>query len=129
MADFPSLRPSTRRVKLGNFPKKTYTSLSGISTTRIFGTQAFGWVIEMSWRNTTGSNANEIYNHYVNQKGTRFYLPSAIFAGEGNLRLEAKMLALRPSLSWEYREPPDMDCVINDIYNISVVLGGELNYG
>lgn len=127
--EFPQLRPSGRRMRLGRFPTKTYRSMAGTTVKRSYGNKAYGYELSLTFANRGNTDVAAIESHYLRTEGgfERFTLPNSVFAGVGD--------ELRPSLRapsnirWEYAEPPDIEWAQNavGIATITVTLIGELN--
>ncbi len=127
MADFPSIRPASRNYSAGQFPLKTYRSLSGVTVKRVFGNKAYGHSIELQFTNITDTVAKQIFDHYYGQNGSvdRFALPAEVFSGMSGVFVDE--LRAPDSISWEYAEPPSIEAVFNGINNVTVRLIGELS--
>lgn len=127
MADFPSIRPTSRSYSPGQFPVKTYRGLSGAVVKRVFGNKAYGHTIELQFNNISDTNTKAILDHYYGQSGSyfRFALPDAMFSGMDSTL--ASSVQAPSNISWEYAEPPAVESVFNGRSNVSVRLIGELN--
>jgi len=127
MANFPSIKPSSRSYSPGQFPVKTYRGLSGAVVKRVFGNRAYGHTIELQFNNISDANTKTILDHYYGQGGSylRFALPNEMFSGINDT---LKGVIQAPSnILWEYAEPPIVESVFNGRSNVSVRLIGELN--
>lgn len=130
MAAFPKIKPTNRSFTLGDFPVKTYRSLSGKVIRRSFGNKPFGATIDLSFENITEAKAKEIYNHYYGQQGTLtgFTLPAEVYAGLTASELGQLFTQGGPNantLEWLYSEPPEMQSVYKGITTVSVKLVAE----
>lgn len=143
MADFPRLKPTRRSFELGEYPVKTYRSLSGKIIRRSFGNRPFGATIELSFENVSETVFDQIYTHYHTQQGTTigFQLPNEILAGlnaSGNLAgqlREGEPFAVLQSLGrgngtantmeWFYAEVPSVESVYRGLSTIKVRLVAE----
>ena len=110
MADtFPKMVPTTRSFTMGDYPSKTYRSLSGTIFKRNFGNRQTGYRLDMTFKNigdvtqlkTNSGTAKQILDHYVTVEGTfeSFTLPNEVFRGMGqkpvrpqNLKMQFKAL-------------------------------------
>jgi hypothetical protein len=91
---FPSIKPTTRSFSLGDYPSKTYRSLSGAIFKRAFGNRQTGYTLDLTFRNigdtselrTHSGTAKEIMDHYTDVDGTfkSFTLPARVFEGMDN---------------------------------------------
>lgn len=127
MADFPSIRPSSRQYTPGQFPSKTYRGLSGATVKRVFGNKAFGHTIELQFNNISDISTKALLDHYYGQNGSidRFSLSEEAMAG---MSTELKGVVKAPTnISWEYAEPPSVESTFNGRSNVTVRLIGELN--
>jgi hypothetical protein len=126
MADFPKIKPTSRRFSLGDYPTKTYRALSGKITKRNFGNKAFGHTIELGFENVKEDVVRSIIDHYNGQLGQTegFALPVEVFAG---LSSTTRGLLRSPSETlWFYAESPLIDSVYRDLSTVSVRLVAEI---
>jgi len=125
MADFPRIKPSSRRFVLGDYPTKFYKALSGKVTRRNFGNKAFGHSIELSFDNIKEDIVQSVINHYDGQGGqtTGFTIPLEIFAG---LSLIQNSLRSPSETLWFYAEAPSITSVYRDMSSMTVKLVAEL---
>jgi hypothetical protein len=123
---FPAIKPSGRSFKLGTFPTKVYRALSGATVKRSFGNRAFGYQMQLEFRNVNDATAGLILKHYNDTAGgfQRFTLPNELFAGmAGALRGYAESPA---TIRWEYAGPPEVESVQANRSTVGVQLIGEL---
>lgn len=132
---FPSIKPTTRSFTMGDYPSKTYTSLSGAIFKRAFGNKQTGYRLDLAFRNigdsagelkTNSGTAKQIVDHYNSVYGTydKFELPDLMFAGMDD-GLEGLIQA--PSgISWRYAAPPQVQSVRAGVSTVTVSLVGEL---
>ena len=134
-SQFPTIRPTTRSFAMGDYPSKTYRSLSGAIFKRAFGNKATGYRMDLTFQNigdtaelrSLSGSVKVILDHYNNVDGTfgKFNLPSRIFAGM-NSSLTGVIQA--PSnISWRYASPPQVQSVRNGISTVTVSLIGEID--
>ena len=127
MADqFPKIKPSRRSFSMGDYPNKTYTSLSGVVFRRAFGNVQTGYTLDLEFKNVQDFQAKDIVTHYGNADGTfsSFTLPNEVFAGmSSGLRDEIKAPS---SIKWRYAAPPEVSSVFRGISTVVVKLSGEL---
>jgi hypothetical protein len=50
-SQFPAIKPTTRTFTMGDYPSKTYTSLSGVIFKRAFGNRQTGYTLNLTFRN------------------------------------------------------------------------------
>lgn len=129
MADqFPSIKPTSRSFRLGQFPVKSYRALSGATVKRAFGNRASGYQLELGFENIPDNTAALLLSHYNNSSGgfDRFTLPAEVFAGM-NSTLTSHIQA-PANIKWEYAGPPKVQSVFLGRSSVSVTLSGELDY-
>jgi hypothetical protein len=120
---------------MGDYPSKTYTSLSGVIFKRAFGNRQTGYTLNMTFRNigdtselrSNSGTAKQIIDHYNDVDGTydKFKLPNRMFAGMDN---DLESLIKAPTdISWRYAEPPKVESVQAGMSTVTVKLVGELD--
>lgn len=126
MATFPSLKPTARSFRPGDYPSKTYRALSGAIIKRSFGNRATGYQLELEFQNISESDLEDIWDHYLGQNGTldAFDLPAEVVSGYSTAVGE-KFYAPE-NIEWYYAEAPSVQSVIKGISTVRVQLIGEL---
>lgn len=145
-ATFPSMKPTTRSFTMGDYPSRTYTSLSGAVFKRSFGNRATGYTLDLTFKNigdtfevTEGcGTVKQIVDHFrtvTNGTFKSFSLPEKVFAGlysdEPN-NTERVNNNLNPtikqpdSITWRYAEPPKVQSVRSGLSTVTVKLIGEI---
>lgn len=132
---FPAIRPTTRTFTMGDYPTKTYRSLSGAIFKRAFGNKQTGYKLNLTFKNigdtselqTNSGTAKDIIDHYNSVDGTygEFNLPGRMFVG-----MDDGLLALiqAPSnISWRYAAPPQVESVKTGVSTVIVSFIGELD--
>ena len=61
-ANFPEIRPTTRRFKMGDIPSTTYTSLSGAIFKRAFGNVKTGYTLDLTFENISDTRELRTYS-------------------------------------------------------------------
>ena len=132
---FPAIRPTTRTFTMGDYPSKTYTSLSGVIFKRAFGNRQTGYTLDLTFRNIGDTselreysgNAKQIIDHYNSVDGTfdKFSLPDRMFAGMDD-SLES-LIQAPSNISWRYASPPEVQSVQAGISTVTVKLIGEID--
>ncbi len=128
MADFPALKPTARSFQLGQYPVKTYRAMSGATLRRSFGNRAFGYSLDLEFKNVREDTVNLIIDHYNEQGGgtVGFEVPAVVFQGySGTLQAKIRTAA---GIEWLYAEPPSVTSVIGDISSVKVALVGEMEW-
>ena len=132
---FPAIRPTTRTFTMGDYPSKTYTSLSGVIFKRAFGNRQTGYTLNLTFRNigdtselrSYSGTAKQIIDHYNSVDGTygKFTLPDRMFAGMDD-GLES-LIQAPTDISWRYAAPPQVQSVKAGVSTVTVRLVGELD--
>ena len=130
MSTFPSVTPTSRRYSPGNYPQKTYRSLSGIAIRRTYGNAPYGASLDLEYKNISDVTVNTLLDHYHSQTAInkRFQLSTAVTAGMGtDLRDEVRSLtADRGNLRWEYAQAPQIESVHPGLSVVRITLTGEI---
>lgn len=132
---FPNIKPTTRSFSMGDYPSKTYTSLSGAVFKRAFGNKATGYTMDLTFKNigdtgelrSLSGTVKQILDHYNSVDGTfkKFTLPDRMFAG---MNSSLKGVVQAPSnISWRYAEPPRVESVKSGLSTVTVKLIGEID--
>lgn len=132
---FPNIKPTTRSFTMGDYPSKTYRSLSGTIFKRAFGNKQTGYTLDLTFRNigdtserrSLSGTAKQIIDHYNDVDGTfsSFTLPARVFEGMDN---DFRDLIRNPSnVKWRYAEPPQVQSVKSGVSTVAVSLVGELD--
>lgn len=126
MAVFPSLKPTNRRLTMGEYPTKIYRALSGKTVRRSFGNRPFGFSLELDYENVPEATVQAVINHYNEQQGQTlgFTVPSEVFAG-----LSAATIGLiqAPAQTlWFYAEAPSIEAVHRSISSVGIKLIADL---
>jgi hypothetical protein len=138
---FPNIKPTTRSFTMGDYPSKTYRSLSGTIFKRAFGNKQTGYTLNLTFKNigdAFGGNqtgelrknsgtAKQIIDHYNDVDGTfsSFTLPVRVFEGMDN---DFRDLIRSPSnIKWRYAGPPQVQSVKSGVSTVIVTLIGELD--
>ena len=120
---------------MGDYPSKTYTSLSGVIFKRAFGNRQTGYTLNLTFRNigdtselrSLSGTAKQIIDHYNTVDGTynKFTLPDLMFAGMDS---DLESLIQAPTdISWRYAAPPQVQSVKAGVSTVTVSLVGELD--
>ena len=134
MADqFPEIKPSTRKFKMGDIPSTTYTSLSGAIFKRSFGNVKTDYTLDLTFKNipdsTTESNKSSttaILGHYEEVSGTfsSFAIPDIVFAGvNSNVK---NHIQAPTGIKWRYAKPPEVQSVQSNLSTVTVSLIGKI---
>jgi hypothetical protein len=144
---FPQMAPTTRSFTMGDYPSKTYTSLSGAVFKRAFGNKATNYRLDLTFKNIADTvqvrngsgTVKEIVDHFRTvTDGTfkSFTLPLQVFAGlysDASSKQNRIIDNLNPtirrpdSISWRYAEPPEVQSVKSGMSTVTVKLIGEID--
>lgn len=133
MAAFPiingnnqAIRPSSRSFTPGDYPTKTYRSLSGKTMRRSFGSRPTNFQLTLGFNAVPEATLKAIIDHYNGQYGSLvgFTMPKEMFAG---LSADVYALFQNPSnTSWFYVESPQIESVFGSRSNITITLVADL---
>lgn len=136
MADFPSLynnaktlRPTARQFTIGEYPVKTYRTMSGAIRKRSFGIFPSSYTLELEYANITEGIVALFFDHYHAQQGATlgFRVPKAVFDGYQDAVWERFLYSMNSqSIQWFYTESPRVVSGANGLSTVSIVLTGEL---
>jgi hypothetical protein len=142
MATFPSIKPTRRSFTFGEYPTKTYRSLSGKTVRRSFGNRSYGATLDLIFENIKEDVLKKIYDHYHGQKGTvdGFDLPADLWVGLSSGDLRGQLQEGEPyavlktaglgdgtatSMEWVYMESPQVESVQRNLSTVTVRLSAE----
>jgi len=100
---FPDLCPTRRDYAPGEYPTQKFTSISGASTTRLYGSKPFDASLRLEFT-TTDSELEAILQCWNDSYGgySVVALPASVFAGMS----EAVQGQVAASLNWRWAERP-----------------------
>ena len=142
---FPNIKPTTRSFTMGDYPSKTYRSLSGTIFKRAFGNKQSNYTLSLTFKNigdtselrTNSGDAKEIIDHYNGVDGTfkSFTLPKKVFAGMDDdlwhllpgLKQDLDLPVNPSNVKWRYAEPPQVQSVKSGVSTVIVNLIGEID--
>ena len=122
-AAFPALCPVERSYAAGAFPTRRFSSVSGATTTRLYGSKGSGDTLSLRFA-TTDAEARSIVAAYQAVRGDFDYvtLPAAIWDG-----MTGSFQTVVPTyLRWRFNGPPDVRSVFPGRSEVSVSLVGLL---
>ena len=114
---FPALEPTVRTWVGGAPGQGAFTAASGIETRMMYGAQAYGQVLTLSYSNITEDQARLFDTHFAFTRGsfTAFTLPFSTYAGMSQQFAPA-------NTTWRYGGPPEIESVQPNRHNVSVSL-------
>ena len=134
---FPNFVPSSRNFEMGDYPVKTYQSMSGAIVRRVFGNKQFGYTLDLEFKNIgdtdelrqNSGNVVDIIDHYNDANGTveSFDLNDRTFDGM-SAKLEARTKTPHSKIVWRYAEPPRITSIYPGMSTVNVKLVGELDF-
>jgi hypothetical protein len=119
MANFPTLIPVTRVYTPGEYPHTPFAGWSGKENRVRHSNVMLASQLRLSFVALTEAQLLEIISHYQGQLGSylSFDLPSAAWAGVSSAA-DYELI----NYSWRYSEPPTVEDVPCDLYNVDLVL-------
>jgi len=137
MADFPSrvsatsridIKPTNRSFSFGEYPIKSYRSISGAVVKRAFGNRAFNYSLQLEFANVSDAIVSVIFDHYHGQGGplNGFRIPDTLLSGMDLDLIER--LQQPTGILWFYEAAPEVQSVPPDLNTVSFSLIGELAY-
>ena len=133
MADqFPEIKPTTRKFKMGDIPSTTYTSLSGAVFKRAFGNRKTNYTLDLTFKNIPDTtdvdyrSTEDILDHYNGAEGTfsSFTIPDPVFAGMEDA--VSVYIQAPADIKWRYAKPPEVQSVQSNLSTVTVSFIGEL---
>jgi len=125
MADFPALRPASRRYSFGVYPATEQRGFGGGSTRFLHGATSSGHTLDLSFTVLSADEAKLLRDHYRSQQGgfLPFSLSSAVWAGH------TSMTDLVPSTTlWVYAAPPEETHLDGRLYDVTVQLVSTIGF-
>jgi hypothetical protein len=109
--DFPSTRVTSRKFTHGDWPIKTYKSVSGSEVRLMRGSRPSGMTLELSYENIADINAELFLQHYDSRLGTfhSFQLPPGAPARTAGWTGPTNWQRVQQNFNaWRYAEPPSV---------------------
>ena len=121
---FPALAPSSRKYDPGNWPVKTYNSVSGVEVRLRYGDKRFNAKLSLQYQNIPDTSADDFLAHYESQFGTykAFTLPSEVVAGWTG----STYIPNQSTMKFRYSGPPVVDSVRPGVSTVSLELTGVI---
>lgn len=121
---FPALSPTRRSFSPGQYPTKKFDTISGASTTRLYGNRAFDAQMSLDFV-VDDAGTTAILQSWHDSKGGAYTLslPAAIFTGTS-----ADLAASIPSyLNWRWAEMPSVESLFPGRSRVQVRLVATLD--
>jgi hypothetical protein len=106
MANFPALKPASRRYSMGQYPVTTETGFGGGNIRFLHGNTSSGHSLMMEFSNLSQAQAKLIRDHYRGQQGG--FLPFALSTDAWIGHTSQTDLVPATTL-WRYAAPPAED--------------------
>ncbi len=121
---FPALAPSSRKYDPGNWPVKTYNSVSGVEVRLRYGDKRYNAKLSLQYQNIPDTSADDFLAHYESQFGTykAFTLPSEVVAGWTG----STYIPNQSTMKFRYSGPPVVDSVRPGVSTVSLELTGVI---
>lgn len=122
------IRPTERSFSIGEFPTRSYRSLSGAVVKRSFGNRATNYTLDVTFGAVGEQVLIAIYEHYQQQQGVTmpFSLPETIFDGYSSYIEQIMREPEAGTNSWYYAEAPKITSKPNGLSDISVRFMSEI---
>ncbi len=122
--DFPEICPTRRTYTPGQYPTKRFSSISGASNTRLYGSKAFDATMNLSFLLNDSDMARLLDSWHDSRGGfVSINLPDSVFAGISDT-LQGQI----PSyLQWRWAEMPSVESVLPNRSRVQVQLIATLD--
>lgn len=123
MATFPALTPTAMSFAAPEFPVRANTSLSGVTSRRLFGNRGSKATLDLSFDNITDSVAADIFAAWNDGQGQfdALTVPAALFNGAA-ADLLVYLAEGGDDLTWHFASPPQLQRVAPGISSVRVAL-------
>jgi hypothetical protein len=123
MIFFPTISPTSRRVTQGQYAVKRFNSIAGTGTSRVYSSQPFGSLMDLSFDNVPDSTAMAICDCYEQTRGSYsgLTLPSSLWSGF----LPELAVMLKRDYTWRFAEQPQVVSGAPGVSSVSVKLEGQ----
>ena len=121
---YPTLQPSARTYDPGNWPVKTYNSLSGAEIRIRYGDKRFNAKLTLQYQNIADTAADDFLAHFDSQYGTykAFTLPTEVLAGWTG----SNYIPNASAMKFRYGRAPTVVSVRPGVSTVSVELTGVI---
>lgn len=122
--DFPEICPTRRTYTPGEYATKRFSSISGASNTRLYGSKAFDASLNMSFLLDDNDMSSLLDSWHESRGGfDTLNLPSSVFSG-----LSDTLQSQIPSyLQWRWAEMPSVESVLPNRSRVQVQLIATLD--
>ena len=121
---FPTLKPTARTFEPGDWPVKTYNSMSGREIRIRYGDKRYNAKLKLEYKNIADSSANEFLTHYNTQYGTyeAFTLNNDVVSGWSG----SSYIPDEAAMKFRYTKAPTVVSVRPGVSTVSVELTGVI---
>ena len=121
--DFPNVCPQSRRFTAGEYAVKRFSSVSGASSTRLYGSQPFDAQLQLTYLLNDQDMAQFLASWHVSKGGAGIVnLGAAIYGG-----IDPALIAQMKSYSWRWSAAPQVESEKAGLSRIQVSLIGTLD--
>ena len=119
---FPPICPQKRSINAGKYPVKRFSSYSGASLTRLYGTKPFDSDMKLEYLLPDAEVAVLVKCYHDSKSGYEdLSLPAAVYGGIGS-----ELLSQLKTYTWRWQGPPKIESVRPGLSRIDVSLIGTL---
>ena len=119
---FPSVKPSSRSYKPGEFPQTKFEAQNGVKTIMRYGKNRVNATLSLGFVNIADADAALILDNYKNVNSDWDYVTFSSengTAGVENTSLSNYFKESGSGLKWRYSEPPKVTSVYPGISNVT----------
>lgn len=121
--EFPNVCPQSRQFTAGKYAVKRFNSVSGASSTRLYGSQPFDAQLQLRYLLSDSGIAQFLASYHGSKGGAGVLaLPASIYGG-----IDPALIAQFKSYSWRWSEAPQVESVKAGLSRIQVSLVGTLD--
>ena len=120
---FPDICPQSRQFTAGQYAIKRFSSISGASSTRLYGSQPFDARLQLRYLLSDAETAQFLASYHGSKGGAGvLVLPASIYGG-----IDPALIAQFKSYSWRWSQAPQVESVKTGLSRIQVSLIGTLD--
>ncbi len=121
---YPTLKPSARTYDPGNWPVKTYNSMSGAEVRIRYGDKRFNAKLTLQYQNIADTAADDFLAHFDAQYGTykAFTLPTEVLTGWSG----TSYVPTETAPKFRYSKAPTVVSVRPGVSTVSIELTGVI---
>ena len=120
---FPDICPQRRQFTAGQYAVKRFSSVSGASSTRLYGSAPFDAQLQLSYLLSDSDMADFLQSWHDSKGGAGvLQLPDGVYGG-----VDASLVAQIKDYSWRWSGAPQVESVRAGLSRIQVSLIGTLD--